>query len=51
MAAAAIYYVLKQRGEKIKQGEIAEVAGCTEVTLRNRYKELEEGLFVNCYDR
>jgi transcription initiation factor TFIIB len=51
MAAAAIYYVLKQRGEKIKQGEIAEVAGCTEVTLRHRYKELEEGLFVNCYDR
>ncbi|MDP6293815.1 MAG: sigma factor-like helix-turn-helix DNA-binding protein, partial [Candidatus Woesearchaeota archaeon] len=32
------------RGEKKTQREVADVAGITEVTIRNRYKELLEKL-------
>ena len=44
MAAAAIYIASVQCGERRTQREVAEVAGVTEVTIRNRYKELTEKL-------
>ena len=46
MAAAAIYIACLQQNEKITQKEIAEVAGVTEVTVRNRYKELKRQLHL-----
>lgn len=44
VAAAAIYIASVQCGERRTQREVAEVAGVTEVTIRNRYKELTEKL-------
>ncbi|MGP8077653.1 MAG: transcription initiation factor IIB [Thermoplasmata archaeon] len=44
VAAAAIYIASVQSGERRTQREVAEVAGVTEVTIRNRYKELTEKL-------
>ncbi len=44
MAAAAIYIASIQCGDKITQRAVAGVARITEVTLRNRYKELAERL-------
>jgi len=44
MAAAALYVAARLRAEKIGQREIAEAAGVTEVTIRNRYKDLMKGL-------
>jgi transcription initiation factor TFIIB len=41
MAAAAIYIACVQNNEKITQKDIAEAAGVTEVTVRNRYKALK----------
>lgn len=43
-AAAAIYIAALQSGERKTQREVAEVAGVTEVTVRNRYKEMAEEL-------
>ena len=40
MAAAALYVAALMNGEKKTQREVADVAGVTEVTIRNRYKEL-----------
>ena len=40
LAAAALYIAAVKNGEKRTQKEIAQVAGVTEVTVRNRYKEL-----------
>lgn len=40
MAAAAIYIACVLEGEKKTQKQIAEAAGVTEVTVRNRYKGL-----------
>jgi len=40
LCAGAIYLVSKLKNIKIKQKEIAEVIGVTEVTLRARYKEI-----------
>ena len=40
MAAAALYIASVLCGERRTQREVAEVAGVTEVTIRNRYKEL-----------
>ena len=40
MAAASIYIASVLCGERRTQREIADVAGVTEVTIRNRYKEL-----------
>ncbi|MCK5031262.1 MAG: transcription initiation factor IIB, partial [Thermoplasmatales archaeon] len=34
-------------GEQRTQREVAETAGVTEVTIRNRYKELAEKLDIN----
>jgi transcription initiation factor TFIIB len=40
IAAAALYVASLINGEKRTQREVADVAGVTEVTIRNRYKEL-----------
>jgi transcription initiation factor TFIIB len=44
MAAAALYIACVQNNEKITQKDIAEAAGVTEVTVRNRYKALKTQL-------
>jgi len=44
IAAAALYVAALMHGEKKTQREVADVAGVTEVTIRNRYKELLEEL-------
>ncbi|GGM79302.1 transcription initiation factor IIB [Thermogymnomonas acidicola] len=44
VAAAAIYIASLMTGERRTQRAVAEVAGVTEVTIRNRYKELTEKL-------
>jgi transcription initiation factor TFIIB len=44
MAAAALYIACVQNNEKITQKDIAEAAGVTEVTVRNRYKALQNQL-------
>ena len=44
MAAAAIYIASVVCGERRTQREVAEIAGVTEVTIRNRYKELTSKL-------
>ncbi|MGD0071337.1 MAG: transcription initiation factor IIB [Candidatus Bathyarchaeia archaeon] len=44
MAAAALYIACLQHNEKITQKDIAEAAGVTEVTVRNRYKALKKQL-------
>ena len=46
VAAAAIYIASLLGGERRTQREVAEVAGVTEVTIRNRYKELAEKLDI-----
>ena len=46
IAAAATYIASVLAGEKRTQREIAEVANVTEVTIRNRYKELLERLEI-----
>lgn len=49
VAAAALYIASAMHGEKKTQKEVADVAGVTEVTIRNRYRELkrELGLKIN----
>ena len=44
IAAAALYVAALLNDEKKTQREVADVAGITEVTIRNRYKELVEKL-------
>ena len=44
IAAASLYVAALLTGEKRTQREVADVAGVTEVTIRNRYKELLEEL-------
>jgi transcription initiation factor TFIIB len=44
VAGAALYYALKIRGENMVQRRIAEASDTTEVTLRNRYRELKKVL-------
>jgi transcription initiation factor TFIIB len=46
VAAAALYVASTLENEKKTQREVAEVAGVTEVTIRNRYKELIEELGI-----
>ncbi len=46
VAAAAIYISSFLCGDRRTQREVAEVAGVTEVTIRNRYKELAEQLDI-----
>ena len=50
VAAAAIYIASLMTGERRTQRAVAEVAGVTEVTIRNRYKELTEKLSINVED-
>ncbi len=47
IAAAALYVASLIHGEKRTQREVADVAGVTEVTIRNRYKELIKKLKLN----
>jgi transcription initiation factor TFIIB len=47
VAAAALYIASILCGERRTQKNIAEVAGVTEVTIRNRYKELAGKLDIN----
>ncbi len=47
VAAAAIYIASVLLGCRKTQREVAEVAGVTEVTIRNRYKELTEHLDID----
>ena len=44
LAAAALYIACLQNAEKNTQKDIAEAAGVTEVTVRNRYKALKQQL-------
>ncbi len=44
VAAAALYIASAMHGEKRTQKEVADVAGVTEVTIRNRYRELKKEL-------
>jgi len=46
MAAASLYIASVLCGERRTQREVAEVAGVTEVTIRNRYKEIAEKLDI-----
>lgn len=46
VAAAAIYVATVLGGEKRTQREVADIVGVTEVTIRNRYKELVEKLGI-----
>jgi transcription initiation factor TFIIB len=41
MAAATVYIAAAMNGETITQREVAEAAGVTEVTIRNRYHDLD----------
>jgi transcription initiation factor TFIIB len=49
MAAACVYISCKLTGESRTQGEIAIEAQVTEVTIRNRYKELARNLEFNLW--
>jgi transcription initiation factor TFIIB len=51
MAAAALYIACLQNNEKITQKEVAEAAGVTEVTVRNRYKLLKMQLNLELPDQ
>src|SRR5699024_2926440 len=42
LAAAAVYAAALLTNEKVTQGAVSEVADISEVTIRNRYKELLE---------
>ena len=44
LAAAALYIACLLKNEKKTQKDIAEAAGVTEVTVRNRYKSLKRQL-------
>ncbi|MFQ5998963.1 MAG: transcription initiation factor IIB family protein [Candidatus Bathyarchaeia archaeon] len=47
LAAAALYISCVLGGDRKTQKEIAEAAGVTEVTVRNRYKGLKDSLNIN----
>jgi transcription initiation factor TFIIB len=46
MAAASLYIACVLCGERRTQREVANVAGVTEVTIRNRYKEITRKLDI-----
>jgi transcription initiation factor TFIIB len=50
LAAAALYIACLMAGEKKTQKDIAEAAGVTEVTVRNRYKTLRRQLGLKLPD-
>jgi transcription initiation factor TFIIB len=47
MAAASLYIASVLCGERRTQREVAEIAGVTEVTIRNRYKEIIDKLDID----
>ena len=47
IAAASLYIASVLCGERRTQREVSEVTGVTEVTIRNRYKELSEKLDID----
>ena len=47
VSAAAVYIAGALVGERRTQKEVADVAGVTEVTIRNRYRELKEQLDID----
>jgi transcription initiation factor TFIIB len=47
VSAAAVYIASALVGERRTQKEVAEVAGVTEVTIRNRYRELKKELNID----
>ena len=50
LAAAALYIACKRLGERKTQKEIADAAGVTEVTVRNRFKTLKSQLNISLAD-
>ncbi len=50
VAAAALYIAAARQGKKKTQKEVADVAGVTEVTIRNRYRELKKELGIEDID-
>ncbi|MCS7120714.1 MAG: transcription initiation factor IIB [Nitrososphaerota archaeon] len=50
LAAATLYIACKRAGEKKTQKEIADAAGVTEVTVRNRFKNLKKLLNLEIPD-
>jgi len=50
MSGAALYIACLQNNEKKTQKDIAEAAGVTEVTIRNRYKSLKRELSLSIPD-
>jgi len=46
VAAAALYISAVLEGERKTQREVADIIGVTEVTIRNRYKEIVESLGI-----
>ncbi len=46
IAAAALYIAAVLKGARRTQREVADIVGVTEVTIRNRYKELGEALGI-----
>jgi transcription initiation factor TFIIB len=51
LAAAALYIACLKNTEKETQKDISEAAGVTEVTVRNRYKDLMKKLHLETPDR
>jgi transcription initiation factor TFIIB len=47
LAASVLYMSSMKTGENITQGDLSNAAGVTEVTLRNRYKDLMNRLELN----
>ena len=47
IAAAAVYIAAAMCGERRTQTEVANVAGITEVTIRNRYSEIKKKIKLN----
>jgi transcription initiation factor TFIIB len=47
LAATVVYMSCIKTGENITQRDIAQAAGITDITLRNRFKDLMDKLEVN----
>jgi len=47
LAAAAVYIAATLNGEKLTQKDVAKAANVTEVTVRNRFKELVKKLNIS----
>jgi len=47
LAGSVLYLSSKNSGENITQMDIAEAAGVTEATIRNRFKDLRNRIDLN----